>query len=584
MSQSLADGRGSVSGLRQSAGPRGAGKLRESYDWIVVGNHPAAVLSGALLAKLGLSVLQLSFFDSPSRKISKGGQWVEWESNCLPGFAPGGLGWNLLEYLGALKTELALFSAEEEFMRIQTPSDRLLFGTGNAGVDSLRDLEVRLPEVADWTSKLKVLERAVPQVWINSFQKTIWGSVEGASLPGHGASKGIVPDPLVESLGGIPIPSDWKSPAHFQARALSWWLGRAGMKGRSADLLDDFWQKDPARLAWGRALVADLWGTSPEKLPAGALVHALAFLRWTASFRGGRSAFQSFLNRLAARNGVQIASPIECRKIFYSSKTITGVQTNVRGGLIRARGVALGCSVDQALDLLGPESAGKIGDDAVRPESWCFTLALTVKASAFPHPHARRSLWSEEGASPVEIEWVLVEELPFPDRSRYFVFIRSRLPWGEHSLSPAFQRIEAARLHQLFERLYPGARAHQVRLFPDYRNDSRDFLDAYPFKSLREIPESLRVYSSTKLAVGNGSLSRFSGIDGLFLCNGTSQSEFGRLGFLGRAVDCAAWVAHRSGLPGPFSSRSVLRGWSAKADSAGEGEPSASRMKKGGSS
>ena len=56
-------------------------KIESHYDWIVIGEHPAALLSGCLAARLGLRVLVVPFFRRSSGFLSKSGQYIDLESN-----------------------------------------------------------------------------------------------------------------------------------------------------------------------------------------------------------------------------------------------------------------------------------------------------------------------------------------------------------------------------------------------------------------------------------------------------------------------------------------------------------------------
>ena len=60
-------------------------KLRDHYDWVVLGDHPSALLSGCLIARLGLSVLFVDFFQAKTFHVSKEGQAFDAESNFLLG-------------------------------------------------------------------------------------------------------------------------------------------------------------------------------------------------------------------------------------------------------------------------------------------------------------------------------------------------------------------------------------------------------------------------------------------------------------------------------------------------------------------
>ena len=58
-------------------------KLREQSDWLVLGDHPGALLSASLAARLGLSVLVLPFGPAARLFVSASGQHFDPEPNYL---------------------------------------------------------------------------------------------------------------------------------------------------------------------------------------------------------------------------------------------------------------------------------------------------------------------------------------------------------------------------------------------------------------------------------------------------------------------------------------------------------------------
>ena len=64
-------------------------KLRDHYDWVVLGDHPGALLERGLAARLGLSVLMLPVFPGKSLSIAEDGRFVDPEPNYLLGIGPG---------------------------------------------------------------------------------------------------------------------------------------------------------------------------------------------------------------------------------------------------------------------------------------------------------------------------------------------------------------------------------------------------------------------------------------------------------------------------------------------------------------
>lgn len=81
-------------------------KFKDSYDWVVVGKSPSAILAGAILGKLGLSVL---FVPGTDYVDSGPGTYSDDLSNVpvyLLGLGQGELGEKMFKYLGASPQDL----------------------------------------------------------------------------------------------------------------------------------------------------------------------------------------------------------------------------------------------------------------------------------------------------------------------------------------------------------------------------------------------------------------------------------------------------------------------------------------------
>src|SRR4051812_21849913 len=87
-------------------------RLRDHYDWVVLGDHPGALLSASLVARLGHSVLILPLAETQRIKISKTGQCLDPESNYFIGLGKldksNGLVSECLLKVGILQSELQL--------------------------------------------------------------------------------------------------------------------------------------------------------------------------------------------------------------------------------------------------------------------------------------------------------------------------------------------------------------------------------------------------------------------------------------------------------------------------------------------
>src|SRR4051812_26983480 len=105
-------------------------KLRDNYDWIVLGDHPGALLSASLAAKLGLSVLVLPLSPGLGLTISRSGQYLDPESNYLMAVAKGdkhnGLLSECLARVGILPFEAEMILTKTAVPQVLTPHSRVV--------------------------------------------------------------------------------------------------------------------------------------------------------------------------------------------------------------------------------------------------------------------------------------------------------------------------------------------------------------------------------------------------------------------------------------------------------------------------
>ena len=71
-------------------------RLRDHYDWIVLGDHPAALLSAGLAARQGNSVLVLPLGEERMIRSTDAGMMVDLESNYVLGLGRGPAGPGIL--------------------------------------------------------------------------------------------------------------------------------------------------------------------------------------------------------------------------------------------------------------------------------------------------------------------------------------------------------------------------------------------------------------------------------------------------------------------------------------------------------
>ncbi len=487
--------------------------LSGRYDWIVLGDHPGALLTANLVAKLGLSVLVLPNSLTQKVMFSKGGQCLDPEPNFIAGLAEGGL---LSESLKKASVAFAEgeVNSQEAFLQVLTPDRRLALKYAQDA--ALRELDRELIE----GDEKRLIEQGLKS---GAEVSNYWREFPGRLT-------------LDQTEKKIPkeVPANWDD-----------LIKR--LQGRKSRLQSDLL----SALAYGSSgQVSDDW-------TAGEWVHLLALGQTGAQFRGGVSAYRRMLLRAAKKQGVTILEDAECRRIFVTNKKFIGVQVSVTSKMIEATGCILGSTLldySDKLSFTGP-SWFKKKPKAPKPVGWRFTIALTVRAEAIVPGVSRRMVWKEPDSPVMEIEVADPSEYGTREADHKLIFLRTVLPFNRESLSPAYQRIVAARMFRLATEIIPFLEYHVIRVYPDFRFAARtaqskvgvaeELSEIYGFALPQLIPENIRVYEG-------GSNRSLSEIEGLFVASGESFPKLGSLGPTVAALEATAWVAHRSGLSGPF--------------------------------
>ena len=256
---------------------------------------------------------------------------------------------------------------------------------------------------------------------------------------------------------------------------------------------------------------------------------------------------------------------------------------NNRGNIISARGGVLGCSFEKASQkmVFGGKRFLPVRRKKVIPIGWRFTIALTVHQEAIPNRPMTRSVWKEKDAPALEIEIVDPSDYRSDRSEKRMIYLRTVMPYAAESLNSQHQRLTAARMLSQVIEILPFMEFHVVRIYPDFRvgadisevlrvipsisspevsapefsgpetsnpspSDKLDELkQLYGYPSLEEIPDHLLVYAGEDLTSSTG-------IDGLFRVSGESYPDLGSLGPVVAGLEAVAWLAHRSGLAGPF--------------------------------
>jgi hypothetical protein len=298
------------------------------------------------------------------------------------------------------------------------------------------------------------------------------------------------------------------------------------------------------------------------------LFHVFSLSRSGGRIKGGMTAYRSLLLNIARRQGVHIPLNTECKRIFIEKENFIGVQVSNRGNMISARGGVLGCSYARASQqmVFGSRSWYPHRRKKATPSGWKFTVALTVHKEAIPNKIMKRSVWKEANAPSLEIEIVDPSDYNGNRSDQRVIYLRTVMPYSTESLNTRYQRITAARMLRKLTEIIPFIEFHVIQIYPDFRmgSDMSETLRVIPevsastpqfredelkvvfgFSSLEEIPDNLLVYQDENLTSETG-------IDGLFRVSSESYPGLGSLGPIVAGLEAVSWLAHRSGLAGPF--------------------------------
>jgi hypothetical protein len=520
-------------------------RLRDHYDWAVLGDHPGALLSGCLAARLGLSVLIVPLFEGASSMVSHSEQVFDPESNFLLGLgrldrASGLLGECLIR-LGIQGAESDQVLLDGALPQVLTPEARVQFSSDEAAfaLEMDREFEKDNAARAGLIEALSVSSMDFAQFWLKLPERlTLVPSKTqkpGGPLTGSTHAHPLSLDEVRKRLTAPGVAArNWFHSAH----PVSW----AAREMRRPDFRET-----------GAGLWYGLAGTLSADPKMEELLALMGAGRTGATFRGGMTAYRELLLRMARRLGAHIPEKAECRRIFVEAGRFVGIQVASRGNMISVGGGVLGCALSQARDRFS--ISGKAWNKKLRnspvPSGWKFSLSLTVHKEAVPPGATRRMIWQEPDSPVLEIELADPGEYGVRDSGSHLVFLRTILPFEQKSLELPYLRLMAARMLRKATELLPFLEFHVVRIFPDFRKEDAgpegqdELSEAYGFALPGLIPENLRAYATP----GVGS---FSGIDGLFVATGESFPELGSLGGTVAALESAAWLAHRSGLAGPF--------------------------------
>lgn len=441
-------------------------KLNKAYDWIVIGDHPGALLSACLALRAGLSVLLLPKSHSAHVTVSSHGHPHDPETNWVLGLAhsssEAGILNECLAQLGATVT--AEIAAKTNSTSVQIMTDRLRI--------LLADLPRAEPAVCDelkreFFSKVSESREKDLQFWKLFPEMLASRALEKKSI--FRAEPGRSPTP----------------PA----------LNSALRKNLAMNLKKDpeFWQ------AIAYALQSKSWGSPQfEDLPP---LFNLASM--STSFRGGITAYKEFLISLAEKAGAHIMHDAEVSQLFVEDGVLFGVQLVGRGDVVRTRCAILGYGVgriDEKITQTG-KNIKKLIKAPPAVVGWKFTLSVLVARNAMPPGLEKLNIYAPKDAPLVEIERAEPSDYNLKSDGKALLFLRTILPFHEDSLNPNYQAQVCSRMLRVVCSQIPFLDQNIEGVFPDFRDrdhSEQEMMRTYGFSGLDMIPENLRCYASSR--------------------------------------------------------------------------------------
>lgn len=538
-------------------------RIRDQYEWIVIGDHPGALLSASLASRNGFSVLALPlpWQASPQERTFwslESGACLDQESNHVLGIGEGpegpGLLLQCLERLGMTPQEKSQIQPEGGHLHVLTPRARVQLGPRLDRLDDelSRDLGPSVRASLGLALALEKTREGQQTHWREVFEQAERecgeaGSRRGGELP---LTLSALASRISKQLAGSPRTArDWLS---LDEKVAAW------TEAHSLEVT----------LGVLEGMVAG--ATSSPVPPDLRMLEVLALMglsRTGAAFRGGMPALRELLRRLARRNGVDLPSGVSCQRIFVQQGRFMGVLPSGHGTMVSASGCALGCPMERARPLIASSGRPRgrerwfAGSQAHSAAGWKFSVALMVNSEAIQPGMTRRMCWQEAGAPFLEIEATRRSEYGLTQGAESVLFLRTCMPMTRESLAPRFQRLMAARMLRKATEITPFLEFHILSIFPEFRPEICPELSMiYGFKSLEDIPGHLLLFRRPEGA--RQSWGSRSGIDRLFLASQEAYPELGSLGWTVASLEATCWLASeqrrssRAEMPAPPRDRS----------------------------
>jgi hypothetical protein len=523
-------------------------RLTESYDWIVLGDSIPALLSGALVARMGLSVLLVGDGAEKKWRLSSNGQVIDPEPNHALGI---GHPDHRLGLAGKCLQALRLPDADWASVIVESPIFQAITPRYRAGFHSDLDATLR-SAVREAGGKESVVRGLVEAIQAGAEPlRRFWSALpERLTLSVQESPSGTS-----SSASATPLkrpPAAVTSEAQFRREFLqelprnplvhAWGESSADLRMLGATESEREWID-----AW---LAGAFGGELPEQVAPFDVLQALALAVDGVRFRGGVSAFRASLLRLLTRLGAHIVeAPVGVNRLFVEEGKVLGIQLsgaeNIRN-VTRARGLISSIHPDKLRGWMevsdSRPSRDALGTDALR-----VTLALTVSTHAIPVGMARRVLWKESGAPTLELERAVPSEYGFPLEGREYLFIRACFPVEAESWSVERWRTICERMFRQAAEVLPFLEQHVEKVFPDFRGPefAKQWNEFYGSGRL----SSADVFRVPVASPPKGASAR---VEGLFEVHRMIAPHLGSMAEWSESLHATAWIAHRSGLAGPL--------------------------------
>ncbi len=559
-------------------------KVRDHYDWIVLGTHPGALVSASLAAQLGLSVLVLPFgLSLPSKRFGKG-QVFDPESNLVLGLSEENLAPGLIfQCLGLSemdpKFKTSLRAGNGVRPQVLTPQTRFVFQSNDLiQWEIQREFGNQVGTQLGLQNALKSYESDLSFYWRELPKRLV---LKGPPLPGTQPDSYSFHRDLADVRKNLLLKQKAKkkqnSKKFFQPSLFG--VKKSSVRSRAAQVTWLSGVETAAQLA--KRLGIEEFGYLAEGVFSGLtstqgmdpslfdLLLVLSLSRTGSSFPGGMGAYREFLLQRAVQLGVHYSPQAQCKRVFIEDHRFLGVQIAGAGNMIAGEKGILGCSLSRIDPYLSQPGGSWVlpGSRKSRtrshPVGWKFTLALSVHREAIPEKMQSHLFWQEKDSPYLEVEVVEGVDYGSTQNENQTLFLRTILPFELETLDHLYQRRIAGRMFRQATEIMPFLEFHVTQVYPDFRSNSpavrsllrspdevsdpnQDLIEdeltrLYGFASLDAIPDSLLCYS------GRG-LGPRTAVDRLYLASDESYPFLGGLGGVIAAIQAVSDAAGRSSL------------------------------------